>query len=165
MVPTFILTRTFAISALFVGAFPVAYAAPIPNTASAGIAPRGCRQMSCLYALPTGNTDTSNASSSSAATFPALQIPQGGFSQESMQMLDFLISALTSARSAAAEASSAVIQPTVNAVTVDAVTVDGFVPTVDAVVPVVEGLATKVASAEEESSPVASYIPSLDALE
>lgn len=70
-------------------------------------------------------------------------------------MLDFLISALTSARSAAAEASSAVVQPTVNAVTVDAVTVDGFVPTVDAIVPVVEGLATKVASAEEESSPAA----------
>ncbi|KAH9855910.1 hypothetical protein C2E23DRAFT_556093 [Lenzites betulinus] len=31
MVATFILTRAFAISALFVGAFPLAHAAPVPN--------------------------------------------------------------------------------------------------------------------------------------
>ena len=60
-------------------------------------------------------------------------------------MLDFLISALTSARSVAAEASSAAVQPTVNAAT----TVGGFVPEVSAVI---EEVATKVASAEGEES-------------
>ncbi|KAI0828000.1 hypothetical protein BC628DRAFT_1418092 [Trametes gibbosa] len=35
MVATFILTRAFAISALFVGAFPLTHAAPVPNPAPA----------------------------------------------------------------------------------------------------------------------------------
>lgn len=126
MVPTFILTRTFAISALFVGAFPVSYAAPIPNAASPSMrfAARGCRQMGCLYALPTGSSDSSDDPTSSNIT-TTLSIPPGGFSQESMQVIDFLISALTAARSVTTDASAS---PTVDAVehTEDAVRVDGF---------------------------------------
>ncbi|KAI0695210.1 hypothetical protein C8T65DRAFT_48486 [Cerioporus squamosus] len=143
MVPTFILTRTFAISALFVGAFPISYAAPIPNAASPSMvrlrfsgsavctnppfqrfAARGCRQMGCLYALPTGSSDSSDDPTSSNIT-TTLSIPPGGFSQESMQVIDFLISALTAARSVTTDASAS---PTVDAVehTDDAVKVDGF---------------------------------------
>ncbi|KAI0707194.1 hypothetical protein C8Q76DRAFT_800545 [Earliella scabrosa] len=165
MAPTFILTRTFAISALFVGAFPVSYAAPIPNAAASSmqrLSPRGCRIMGCLVALPSESTTESNASTS-ATVPPALQLPPGGFSQESMQMLDFIISALTSARSVAAAAIPAVVQPAVKAVTVD-----GFqtVPVVGSVVPVVEELATKIAAIEagEVETSVASHVPSLDAL-
>ncbi|TFK92020.1 hypothetical protein K466DRAFT_573343 [Polyporus arcularius HHB13444] len=134
MVPTFILTRTFAISALFVGAFPVSYAAPIPNAASPSLhlAARGCRQMGCLYALPTGSSDTSD----DASITPTLQIPPGGFSQESMQVIDFLISALTSARSATTDASTT--------------TVDAVEPTDDAVK--VDGFATAAIAAELEES-------------
>ena len=73
-----------------------------------------------------------------------------------MQMLDFIISALTSARSAAAAAIPAVVQPAVKAVTVD-----GFqtVPVVGSVVPVVEELATKIAAIEagEVETSVASH--------
>lgn len=67
MVPTFILTRTFAISALIVGgmchlhrmsrlgrphhafppAFPVTYGAPVPSSALVG---RQCRKYGCLVA-------------------------------------------------------------------------------------------------------------------
>ncbi|KAI0753173.1 hypothetical protein C8Q80DRAFT_497630 [Daedaleopsis nitida] len=157
MVPTFILTRTFAISALFVGAFPTSYAAPIPNS----IAPRGCRQMSCLYALPGANADASDAAANT--TFPpSLQIPTGGFSQESMQMLDLVISALTYARSAASAPaeSAAEVQPAV-----DTVSADGFVPAVDTVV---EDLAAKIASstvaAEEAADPAKREPSNLDAL-
>ncbi|KAI0741025.1 hypothetical protein C8Q76DRAFT_209509 [Earliella scabrosa] len=165
MAPTFILTRTFAISALFVGAFPVSYAAPIPNPAASSmrLSPRGCRIMGCLVALPSGTATESDASTS-ATVPPALQIPPGGFSQESMQMLDFIISALTSARSAAVAAIPAVVQPTVKAITVD-----GFkaVPVVGAVMPVVdsEESATKIAEeAGEVENSIASREPSLDAL-
>ena len=61
--------------------------------------------------------------------------------------MDFIISPLTSARSAAVAAIPVVVQPTVKAITVD-----GFktVPVVGAVMPVVdsEELATKIAGVE-----------------
>ena len=70
-------------------------------------------------------------------------------------MLDFIISALTSARSAAVAAIPAVVQPTVKAITVD-----GFkaVPVVGAVMPVVdsEELPTKVAGVEAGENSMAS---------
>ncbi|KAH9834102.1 uncharacterized protein C8Q71DRAFT_909109 [Rhodofomes roseus] len=47
MVATFILTRTFAISALFVGAFDLAYAAPVPYGADVSFDPRNCRDGGC----------------------------------------------------------------------------------------------------------------------
>ena len=60
-------------------------------------------------------------------------------------MLDFIISALTSARSAAVAAIPTVVQPTVKAITVD-----GFktVPVVGAVMPVAEDVAKKIAGME-----------------
>ncbi|EIW54390.1 uncharacterized protein TRAVEDRAFT_52095 [Trametes versicolor FP-101664 SS1] len=61
MVATFILTRTFAISALFVGAvLPFAIAAPLPSpevVRSFSFDKRFCRQMSCLFEVPTDTTD------------------------------------------------------------------------------------------------------------
>ncbi|KAI9062441.1 hypothetical protein FKP32DRAFT_1574242 [Trametes sanguinea] len=98
--PMFILTRTFAISAMFVGAFPVTYAAPVPTVVVKSISPRWCRQVGCLYAIPesttsgTSSTNTSLVPSSSSASSSALQV------------IDILISALQSAASTLREQSS-----------------------------------------------------------
>ncbi|KAI0669599.1 hypothetical protein C8Q78DRAFT_992696 [Trametes maxima] len=61
MIPTFILTRTFAISALLSGAFSVAYAAPVASAADGIQVPygkRSCRQMGCLFEVPTHSEST-----------------------------------------------------------------------------------------------------------
>ncbi|KAI0326342.1 hypothetical protein GY45DRAFT_120196 [Cubamyces sp. BRFM 1775] len=56
MVATFILTRTFAISALLVGAFSSAYAAPVVSPRNSvdttNHGKRWCRQMGCLVEIP-----------------------------------------------------------------------------------------------------------------
>ncbi|KAI1791130.1 hypothetical protein LXA43DRAFT_1094742 [Ganoderma leucocontextum] len=162
MVQTFILTRSFAISALVASAFPVTYAAPIqrPNIVvhqARGNYPRGCRLMGCLYALPTGqNTNTAATESTSTPS-----------SDDSLGVIDLLISALTSARNSLASTSSTAT----NAVTVDAV--------VDPATSSAEDLIESLASAAEASSaptvvesavpavevtPVESEAASLDAL-
>ncbi|EJF60746.1 hypothetical protein DICSQDRAFT_161931 [Dichomitus squalens LYAD-421 SS1] len=117
MVQTFILTRSFAISALVVGAFPVAYAAPVPKVVvhEARHDPRGCRLMGCLYALPTGQEDTNATNSASVTT------SQTTLSTDSLQVIDFLISTLTSARNSLSSSSTST----------SAVTVDAVVPSVD----------------------------------
>ncbi|OBZ69564.1 hypothetical protein A0H81_10262 [Grifola frondosa] len=50
MVAIFILTRAVAISALFVGAFPLTHAAPIPERAPAHLSVRSCASESCRFA-------------------------------------------------------------------------------------------------------------------
>ncbi|KZT05347.1 uncharacterized protein LAESUDRAFT_750580 [Laetiporus sulphureus 93-53] len=69
MVATFILTRTFAISALFVGAFDLVHAAPVSYSLDARAEPsieeRNCRLLGCLFAKP--HEVTSAASFSEAA--------------------------------------------------------------------------------------------------
>ncbi|KAI0645156.1 hypothetical protein C8Q79DRAFT_755708 [Trametes meyenii] len=103
MVPTFILTRTFAISALFVGAFPVTYAAPIPSPAYMGtsaVIPRSCRQMGCLYALPTSNTANTNSPTTTGDTTAAPDSASpSSVSTSALQVIDLLISALQNAAS------------------------------------------------------------------
>ncbi|KAL7277731.1 hypothetical protein ACG7TL_008669 [Trametes sanguinea] len=98
--PMFILTRTFAISAMFVGAFPVTYAAPVPTAAAKSISPRWCRQMGCLYAIPEASTSAANSTNSSIdpSSSPA--------SSSALQVIDILISALQSAASTLREQSS-----------------------------------------------------------
>ncbi|PIL33612.1 hypothetical protein GSI_04235 [Ganoderma sinense ZZ0214-1] len=152
MVQTFILTRTFAISALAVGAFPITYAAPIQRPEIVvhqmrGNYPRGCRLMGCLYALPTG-TDT-------ATTETTTSTPS---SDDSLGVIDLLISALTSARNSLASTSS-----TATSATVDAV--------VEPASSSVEDLIESLASAAEASvvpavevTPVESEAASLDAI-
>ncbi|RPD57972.1 hypothetical protein L226DRAFT_525944 [Lentinus tigrinus ALCF2SS1-7] len=159
MAPTFILTRAFAISALFVGAFPVSYAAPIPSAASPSvrIAARGCRQMGCLYALPTGNTDTSDDASSTSIT-TTLSIPPGGFSQESMQVIDFLISALSAARSAATNSSTGTTVDAVEPTSEGAVKVDGFA-TAAIAAELEEKASSATASTPERRSEDLSFVP------
>ncbi|KZT72266.1 hypothetical protein DAEQUDRAFT_763009 [Daedalea quercina L-15889] len=63
MVATFILTRTFAICALIVGALPLAQAAPIDSAAVAEhIGERNCRILGCLrFVLPHDNTSTADS--------------------------------------------------------------------------------------------------------
>ncbi|KAI0724709.1 hypothetical protein C8Q72DRAFT_889664 [Fomitopsis betulina] len=68
MVGTFILTRTFAISALFVGAYDLAYAAPISGSGVAfedadyAVAEaRNCRTGGCLRSVPVEIVDFPNA--------------------------------------------------------------------------------------------------------
>ncbi|KAL1938505.1 hypothetical protein VTO73DRAFT_11528 [Trametes versicolor] len=90
MVVAFILTRTFAISALLVGALPVAFAAPVPSSdvvrafvslhffrktddneisiATQSFDKRFCRQMSCLFEAPTDTTATEAADADSEPT-------------------------------------------------------------------------------------------------
>ncbi|KAI0369039.1 hypothetical protein BV20DRAFT_423997 [Pilatotrama ljubarskyi] len=97
--PVFILTRTFAISALFVGAFPITYAAPIPSEAaslSSVVLPRFCRQQGCLYALPGSNSDSPDATADPVATPPPLSTDA---SSSALQVIDLLISALKAAAS------------------------------------------------------------------
>ncbi|KAI0645152.1 hypothetical protein C8Q79DRAFT_1011251 [Trametes meyenii] len=70
MVPTFILTRTFAISALFAGAFSVAYAAPVASPVDGMqvlFVKRSCRQMGCLFEVPT-HSESAPESNVSTAT-------------------------------------------------------------------------------------------------
>ncbi|KAI0774823.1 hypothetical protein BD413DRAFT_603405 [Trametes elegans] len=99
--PIFILTRTFAISAMFVGAFPVAYGAPVPSESGVSrLDPRSCRQMGCLDA----SSDTSLASPSSATTD----------TDSAIQVIDFLISALRSAASDINQKSSSSSAPSTN---------------------------------------------------
>ncbi|KAI0326357.1 hypothetical protein GY45DRAFT_1221445, partial [Cubamyces sp. BRFM 1775] len=104
--PMFILTRTFAISAMFVGAFTVTHAAPVPTAAVAKsvIAPRWCRQMGCLYALPDANNGSANSSDSSSEAAQA-PLPMDG-SSAALQVIDLLISALQSVASTMREQSS-----------------------------------------------------------
>ncbi|KAI0629439.1 hypothetical protein C8Q77DRAFT_1065208 [Trametes polyzona] len=107
--PMFILTRTFAISALFVGAFPVTYAAPIPTevATSASIhVPRWCRQMGCLYALPEGSSDSSDTGDATNATAATSLSPSADASTSALQILDLLVSALQSAASSLRQSSS-----------------------------------------------------------
>ncbi|KAI0828001.1 hypothetical protein BC628DRAFT_1409508 [Trametes gibbosa] len=101
---TFILTRAFAISALFVGAFPLAYAAPVPTRAVASgsvVLPRFCRQMGCLYALPEGATDSANTSDTATTTPISTET-----SSSALQVIDLLISALQSAASSIQQSAS-----------------------------------------------------------
>ncbi|EPT00364.1 hypothetical protein FOMPIDRAFT_1049685 [Fomitopsis schrenkii] len=70
MVATFILTRTFAVCALLVGAVPLAYAAPIDASASIqNIDERNCRILGCLrraipiHEVPNTNSDLLSATS------------------------------------------------------------------------------------------------------
>ncbi|KAI0663948.1 hypothetical protein C8Q70DRAFT_1049489 [Cubamyces menziesii] len=105
--PMFILTCTFAISAMFVGAFTVTHAAPVPTAAAVAksvISPRWCRQMGCLYALPEANSGSANSSDSSSATTQA-PLPSDG-SSAALQVIDLLISALQSVASTMREQSS-----------------------------------------------------------
>ncbi|KAH9889409.1 hypothetical protein C8Q73DRAFT_793606 [Cubamyces lactineus] len=104
--PMFILTRTFAIFAMFVGAFTVTHAAPVPTAAVAKsvISPRWCRQMGCLYALPEANSGSANTSDSSSAAAQA-PLPSDG-SSAALQVIDLLISALQSVASTMREQSS-----------------------------------------------------------
>ncbi|KAI1791131.1 hypothetical protein LXA43DRAFT_441271 [Ganoderma leucocontextum] len=63
---TFILVPTFAISAFLVGAFPAAYATPLPVDPRdpAALVNRGCRQPGCLFV----ESSSSSASSTPVAT-------------------------------------------------------------------------------------------------
>lgn len=157
MVQTFILTRTFAVSALVLGVFPLTYAAPIQRPEIVvhqmrGNYPRGCRMMGCLYALPTG-TNTATTENTSTST-PS--------SDDSLGVLDLLISVLTTARNSLASTPSTAT----SAVTVDAV--------VDPASSSAEDLIESLASAAEASAapimptvevtPVESEAASLDAL-
>ncbi|KAL7277730.1 hypothetical protein ACG7TL_008667 [Trametes sanguinea] len=59
MVAIFIITRAFAISALFAGAFQIASAAPVSSPqgvlAYNQYGKRWCRQMGCLFEVPTSS--------------------------------------------------------------------------------------------------------------
>lgn len=60
MLPTFILTRTFAISALLFGAFNIVYAAPVPSVIDTVMLYRDCRQPGCMDAVsPSASTAVS----------------------------------------------------------------------------------------------------------
>ncbi|KAH9935236.1 uncharacterized protein BXZ73DRAFT_76927 [Epithele typhae] len=76
MVPTFILTRTFAISALVFGAFPVTYGAPVP--ASAALERRQCHRMGCMIAVPNDTADTSNTNGTTTAFPETTTVPMSG---------------------------------------------------------------------------------------
>ncbi|PCH35805.1 hypothetical protein WOLCODRAFT_140091 [Wolfiporia cocos MD-104 SS10] len=60
MVATFILTRAFAISALFVGAFNLAYAAPVAYPANVHLDGRNCRQEGCTFKEPSSAVASSD---------------------------------------------------------------------------------------------------------
>ncbi|KAI0669603.1 hypothetical protein C8Q78DRAFT_188276 [Trametes maxima] len=124
MIPTFILTRTFAISALFVGASPVAYAAPIPSPAYMGtsaVIPRSCRQMGCLYALPTGNTDSPTTTGGSTAA----QGSTSSASTSALQVIDLLISALQGAASSLRDQAAIPTTPSTDLAVGDTASADG----------------------------------------
>ncbi|KAI0741026.1 hypothetical protein C8Q76DRAFT_209563 [Earliella scabrosa] len=59
---SYILTRAFTISALLVGAIPVACAAPVPESlgrsSTTTFYDRGCRPTGCLYAVPEAESYT-----------------------------------------------------------------------------------------------------------
>ncbi|CDO74709.1 hypothetical protein BN946_scf184847.g17 [Trametes cinnabarina] len=115
----FILTRAFAISAMFVGAFRMTHAAPVPSSVTKSISPRWCRQVGCLYALPEGSTSEANSSASSSP----LASPSSDASSSTLQVIDILISALQSAASTLREQSSTSLAPP------DTSTVDSTIPT------------------------------------
>ncbi|KAL1938507.1 hypothetical protein VTO73DRAFT_11530 [Trametes versicolor] len=153
--PTFILTRTFAISALFVGAFPVTYAAPVLTKAAAissHLEPRFCRAMGCLYALP--DADSSDAASNTTST--AAVTPSADASS-ALQVIDLLISALQSAASSLRQSSTA--QTAISSV-------NAAVPAaVDAAEPVeTDSLAAAIAAIAATAAP-AIEAPSVDAQE
>ncbi|THH33043.1 hypothetical protein EUX98_g1123 [Antrodiella citrinella] len=64
MAPVFILTRAFAISALFVGALPTVWSAPVP------VQPRflgACREMGCFFAEASGSAAITPSVTAAAA--------------------------------------------------------------------------------------------------
>ncbi|KAI8978313.1 hypothetical protein BD414DRAFT_509384 [Trametes punicea] len=94
--PMFILTRSFAICAMFLGAFPLTYAVPIPTAVSTSVLePRYCRLVGCLYALPEGTTSDEDSSNSSDPS-PTSSLDA---SSSALQVIDLLISALQAAAS------------------------------------------------------------------
>ncbi|KAH9855949.1 hypothetical protein C2E23DRAFT_882705 [Lenzites betulinus] len=119
----FIRTGTFAVVAVFVGAFQSAYAAPVPTDAAVSESPilrRFCWQLSCLYAAPSEDTSGLSDGVSAEASSSALQV------------INLLISALQSAGDSIQKSSSAQATNT----TVDAVTpatVDKLATAVEAV--------------------------------
>ncbi|EPT00365.1 hypothetical protein FOMPIDRAFT_88323 [Fomitopsis schrenkii] len=91
MVGAFILTRTFAISALFVGTYDLVYAAPISGSGVAfedtdhGVAEaRNCRNGGCLRSVPVELVD-----------FPDVPVVRGA-EPEPRSILDYVVGRLES---------------------------------------------------------------------